>query len=123
MVKAESVKKVAELARTVDLSRGKEEFLTVTVEVSGADPARLRCVQPVRADFQLLAGIEPEIDLVDDLARDPLLLGDTGDGGEAHAGGAADDLEQLGHRVDGLDRGDVGLDMRHATSPSWALGP
>ena len=48
--------KVAELARTVDLNRGKEEFLTVTVEVSGADPVRLRRVQPVRADFQLLAG-------------------------------------------------------------------
>lgn len=47
---------VTELARTVDLSRGKEEFLTITVEVSGADPLRLRRVQPARADFRVTAG-------------------------------------------------------------------
>lgn len=48
--------KVTELARTVDLNRGNEEFLTVTVEVSGADPNRLRRVQPTRANFTLGAG-------------------------------------------------------------------
>ncbi len=48
--------KVVELARTVDLGRGGEKFLTVTVEVAGGDPLRLRRVQPLREDFTLLAG-------------------------------------------------------------------
>jgi hypothetical protein len=47
---------VVELARTVDLSRGKEEFLALTVEVSGAEPTRMRRVQPERSDFQVRAG-------------------------------------------------------------------
>jgi hypothetical protein len=47
---------VVELAQTVDLSRGKEKFLTVTVDISGQDPARLRRVQPLREDFQVIAG-------------------------------------------------------------------
>ncbi|HTE19261.1 MAG TPA: hypothetical protein VK689_12880 [Armatimonadota bacterium] len=47
---------VTEIAQSVDLSRGKEKFMTVVVEITGADPARLRRVQPLRADFQLLAG-------------------------------------------------------------------
>jgi hypothetical protein len=47
---------VQELAESVDLSRGQERFLTVTLEISGTDAARLRRVQPLRDDFQLLAG-------------------------------------------------------------------
>jgi hypothetical protein len=42
----------------VDLSRGRERFLTVTVEITGTDPGRLRRVQPLRDDFQVLAGKE-----------------------------------------------------------------
>lgn len=47
---------VQELAESIDLSRGKERFLTVTVEISGAEAGQLRRVQPLRDDFQLLAG-------------------------------------------------------------------
>jgi hypothetical protein len=48
---------VVELARTVDLSRGKEEFLTVTVEVTGADPVRLRRVLPVVIERAFAVGL------------------------------------------------------------------
>ena len=47
---------VAEIAQSVDLTRGSERFLTVTLEVTGVDPARLRRVQPLRDDFELQAG-------------------------------------------------------------------
>ena len=47
---------VAEVADSVDLSRGKERFLTLTVEISGVEAAQLRRVQPLRDDFQLLVG-------------------------------------------------------------------
>jgi hypothetical protein len=47
---------VVEVARSVDLSRGGDEFLTVTVELSGIEPGQLRTVQPLRSDFRLLAG-------------------------------------------------------------------
>lgn len=50
---------VTELALSVDLSRGKERFLTVTVELSGRDGNHLRRVQPLREDFQLLAAGKP----------------------------------------------------------------
>ncbi len=48
--------RVTELAQSVDLVRGNERFLTVTLEISGMDPVRLRRVQPSRDDFQLVAG-------------------------------------------------------------------
>jgi len=47
---------VAEVARSVDLSRGGAEFLTVVIEITGADPERLRSVQPLRDDFHLAVG-------------------------------------------------------------------
>jgi hypothetical protein len=47
---------VTEVAQSVDLSRGRERFITVTVDVSGAPAARLRRIQPLREDFELLAG-------------------------------------------------------------------
>jgi hypothetical protein len=47
---------VAEISRSVDLSRGREEFLTVALDITSADPARIRRVQPLRDDFDLLAG-------------------------------------------------------------------
>lgn len=47
---------VQELAESIDLARGKERFLTVTVEITGVAPGPLRRVQPLREDFQLLAG-------------------------------------------------------------------
>jgi hypothetical protein len=37
-------------------------------------------------------------------AGDPALLGDTRDRGEAHAGGATDDVEDRRHRIDPPDR-------------------
>jgi hypothetical protein len=46
---------VAEVGRSYDLSR-KQELLTITVDVTGRDPAGLRRVQPLRDDFQVLAG-------------------------------------------------------------------
>lgn len=46
---------VVEVARTYDLAK-KEEFLAVTLEITGPDPLQLRRVQPLRDDFQLLAG-------------------------------------------------------------------
>jgi hypothetical protein len=48
--------RVAEVGRSVDLNRGGEEFLTVTVELTDRDPQRLRRVQPRRDDFIVLAG-------------------------------------------------------------------
>jgi hypothetical protein len=48
---------VTEVARSVRFTAGKpEEFLTLTVEITGADAARLRRVQPFRDDFEVLAG-------------------------------------------------------------------
>ncbi len=47
---------VMEIAQSVDLSRGREKFLTLTVEISGGSPVRLRRVQPMREDFTVLAG-------------------------------------------------------------------
>jgi hypothetical protein len=47
---------VSEISRSVDLSRGREEFLTVSLDITSADPSRLRRVQPLRDDFDLLAG-------------------------------------------------------------------
>jgi hypothetical protein len=55
-------------------------------------------------DLELAARLQAEGDLVAHRAGDPAVLGDPGDGGKAHAGGAADDLEDGGHRVDRRDR-------------------
>lgn len=46
---------VVETARSVDLRRGGERFLVVTLEVAG-DRTALRSVQPLRGDFTLTAG-------------------------------------------------------------------
>jgi hypothetical protein len=47
---------VTEVARSVDVARGGERFVTLTVEVRGDDPAALRRFHPRRDDFRLLAG-------------------------------------------------------------------
>ncbi len=47
---------VMELARSVDLTRGGQEYLTIVVEINCSDPGRLRRVQPLRADFRVSAG-------------------------------------------------------------------
>ena len=47
---------VAEVARSVDVGKERREFLTVTVEVTGLNAARLRRLQPLRDDFTLIAG-------------------------------------------------------------------
>lgn len=55
--RAEELKvQVAEVGRSVDLARARQEFMTVVVEVSGVPPVRLAQVQPLREDFTLLAG-------------------------------------------------------------------
>ena len=55
-------------------------------------------------DLELAARLQAEGDLVAHRAGDPAVLGDPRDGGEAHAGGAADDFEDGRHRVDRRDR-------------------
>lgn len=47
---------VAEVGRSVDLARGRQEFVTVVLEISGVPAARLAQVQPLREDFTLLSG-------------------------------------------------------------------
>jgi hypothetical protein len=47
---------VVEVARSVDVGKERREFLTVTVEVTGLDPARLRRLQPLRDDVTQVAG-------------------------------------------------------------------
>jgi hypothetical protein len=47
---------VVEVAQTVDLTRNGERFLTLTIEIGGTDPAHLRRVQPLREEFEVLAG-------------------------------------------------------------------
>lgn len=56
-----------------------------------------------RLDLELAAGGEPEADLVAHAAGDPAVLGDPGDRGKAHGGGAAHHLQD---GRDGLDAGD-----------------
>lgn len=48
--------KVTEVGASVDLSRGGARFLTLVVEIDAESPGRLRGVQPLRDDFQVLAG-------------------------------------------------------------------
>jgi hypothetical protein len=50
---------VAEVGRSVDLARGRQEFITLVLEISGVPPVRLAQVQPLREDFTLLAGKAP----------------------------------------------------------------
>lgn len=48
--------RVAEVSRSIDLARDRAEYLTITVEIAGTDAGRLRRVQPLRDDFQVVAG-------------------------------------------------------------------
>ncbi len=65
-----------------------------------------------RLDLQLAARRQPESDIVAHAAGDPAILGDTRHRGEAHAGGAADDVEDRRHRIDPPDRCDIELERR-----------
>ena len=70
-------------------------------------------------DLELAAGLQAEVDLVAHRAGDPAVLGDARDRGKAHAGGAADDVEDGRNRVDAADRVDVVLEVvRHAAGRS-----
>ena len=51
-------------------------------------------------DLELAARLQAEVDLVAHGARDPPRVGDSCDGCEAHAGGAAHDFQNFGHRRD-----------------------
>ena len=62
-------------------------------------------------DIQLAAGLQAEGDVVAHPAGHPAGLGNPGDGSEAHAGGAADHVEDGRHRLDGADKVDVGLEV------------
>ena len=54
---AEDLKlEVTEVGSSVDLSRGGARFLTLVVEIRAPTSSRLRGVQPLRDDFQVLAG-------------------------------------------------------------------
>ena len=63
-------------------------------------------------DLQLAARLQPEFDLVAHRAGDPAILGDARDRGEAHAGGAADHLQDRGHGVESCDRRDFSLGIK-----------
>ncbi len=58
-------------------------------------------------EHQFAANAQAERDLVADGAGDPAIIGDASDGGEAHAGGPARDLEDLRNDVQAADRGHV----------------
>ena len=60
-------------------------------------------------DLQLAAGLQAEIDVVQNPAGDPAFAGDPGDRGKPHACGAADDIEDGWHGIDARNGIDVGL--------------
>jgi hypothetical protein len=60
-----------------------------------------------RLDLEFAPGLEPKLNFVEHRAGDPAILRHPGDRGEAHAGRAAHDLENLRDRIDARDRGDV----------------
>ena len=57
-------------------------------------------------DPQLATRLEPEINVIAHCAGDPTVLGHARHGGEPHAGGATDHIEDRRHRVDTGDRGE-----------------
>ena len=63
--------------------------------------------QIVVSTLQLASGLQSERDLVAHGAGDPAILGDAGDGREAHAGRAATHLENGRHRVDARNQRDI----------------
>ncbi|MCP1538020.1 hypothetical protein J2W79_003077 [Methylorubrum extorquens] len=71
------------------------------------DPALPDLVADGRLKIELATGLEAEGDVVLDGAGDPAVLGDTCDGGEAHARGATDHIEDRGHGRDAFNRDDV----------------
>src|SRR5690606_27288600 len=70
---------------------------------------------------QLAAGLEAELNLVADRAGDPALRRHPCDGGESHAGGAADDFQDLRQGVDTADTGHVGFQDFRQTPPPPAI--
>jgi hypothetical protein len=60
-----------------------------------------------RRDGQLTTGLETEVNLIQDAACHPAILGHPCDDGETHAGGPAHDIKNRRHRVDLGDEGDV----------------
>jgi hypothetical protein len=47
---------VVEVARSVDVARGGQHFLTISVDLLGLDQTRMRTIQPRREDFLVIAG-------------------------------------------------------------------
>ena len=76
-----------------------------------ASPAGPDLVADRGLDLQFAAGLEPEADVVEHAAGDPAVLGDAGDGRKAHAGRAADDVENRRHGIDPAHRIDVSLEV------------
>ncbi len=70
-----------------------------------------------RRQRQLAAGLQPEADVVPHAAGDPAVVRHAGDGGEAHAGCAADHVEDGRDRRDALDREHVCLDLGREGRP------
>ena len=69
-------------------------------------------------DLQFAAGLEPEIDGVLDRAGDPAILGDPGDGGKTHSGGAANDLQDAWNRIHRLDGINIALKIARHSQPT-----
>jgi hypothetical protein len=68
-------------------------------------------------------GLQAEGDVVLDRAGDPAVLGDARHRGEAHAGGAADHVQDFRRHVDPGDRRHVVFNRRQVRVPvfAWAL--
>ena len=59
------------------------------------------------------------MNIVQDLAGDPAVMGHSRNGGEAHAGGTADDVEYVWHGGDALEGSYVILDIGfHRSDPT-----
>src|SRR5688572_19504698 len=70
-------------------------------------------------DLELITGIEPELDLVEDLASNPPLLGHPRHRCKAHTGDAANLLEDgRNSRVVAL-RGNLGSELIFHLDPRW----
>jgi len=62
-------------------------------------------------DLQFAAGRQTEVDLVQYATGNPTVLGDSGHGGESHAGYAAYNIKDCGDRLYAADAVHIGLEV------------
>ena len=70
-------------------------------------------------DLQLVPGLQPEVDQIERAAGNPAVFGHARHGGKAHAGGAADYVQNGGNRVNGFDGGDIGFETGRRSLGKW----